>query len=95
MSNNRSQCRTDILNFLTRKGADVFWAETALSHIMLNLAGNNYWLTDISRPAAKINEFGMIDKFTCFCQINTVSKKAAGKLTYKHNTTHTVQVKAI
>ena len=84
-----------MFNYMLHKGADRFWANVALKHIMLNFAGNNHWLTDIKNPKIKVVEFGMVDRFSIDCKINTESETVSGKLIYKHGKAkHHVQVKS-
>ena len=89
----REQNRQKIYDFLMHKGADRFWVNAALKHIMLSFAGNTYWLTEIRSPKAIIGAYGMVDRFVIKCSINTESGKVNGKLIYTHGGSHKVQVK--
>jgi len=89
----REQNRQKIFDFLIHKGANKFWANIALKHIMLNFAGNTYWITDITSPKVFIGPYGMVDRFTVKCSINTESGKSNGKLIYTHGGSHKVQIK--
>jgi len=89
----REQTRQKIYDFLMHKGADRFWANAALKHIMLSLAGNTHWITEIRSPKAIIGNYGMVDKFSAKCSINTVGQKVSGKLIYTFCRGHKVQVK--
>lgn len=88
----RQQNKQKILNFLIRKGADKFWANSALRHIMLNFAGNTYWLTEIRNLKVIIGQFGMVDKFTMTCTINAENGAVPGKFIYTHDSGHKVRI---
>jgi len=91
----RLENRQKIHDFLIQKGADRFWVGVALKHIMLNFAGNTYWIDEIRNPKAIIGGFGMVDKFSAICTINTETKTLKGQLIYTHDASHKVQVKQI
>ena len=89
----REQDRQKLYGFMISKGADKFWTNTALRHIMLNFAGNTYWVTNITYPKVTVGEFGMIDKFTVRCLINTEQGSKAGMLTYTFCDGHKVVIR--
>ena len=91
----REEDRQKLLDFMLHKRADRFWANSAIHHIMLNFSNNTYWLTEIRNPKIIIGKYGMVDKFTMDCSINTESKKVKGKLSYTFNAGHKVQIKQI
>jgi hypothetical protein len=88
----RENIRQKIYDYMLHKGADRFWANAALKHIMLNFAGNTFWLADIRDPKVIIGAYGMINKFTVKCSINTESQKVDGKLIYTFGHGHKVRV---
>ena len=91
----RDKDRQKIYDFMIHKGVDKFWANAALKHIMLNFAGNAYWLTEIRTPKVIIGMDNMISKFTVLCTINTVNSNTKGRLTYTFGRGHKVSVKVI
>jgi len=91
----REQNRQKIYDFLMHKGADRFWANAALKHIMLSFAGNTHWLTEIRCPKVIVGAGGMVDKFTVSCTINTEAGNTKGRLTYTFGNGHKVRIKAI
>ena len=88
----REQYRQKIKDFMLCKGIDVFWANSALKHIMLNFAGNDYWITDIKRLSVIVGNYGMVDKFTMYCTINRVNDITQGILTYTFDRLHKVSI---
>ncbi len=88
----REQYKQKIMDFMLCKGVDKFWANSAIHHIMLNFAGNTYWLTDIKRLKVFVGEYGMVNKFTMQCIINRVNDKVAGKMVYTFNRSHKVSI---
>ncbi len=91
----REQIRQKIYDFLLHKGADRFWAASALKHVMLNMAGNTWWLTEIRSPNVVIGQFGIVDKLTLICTINSIKEKVKGRLTYTFGKGHKVRVRPV
>ena len=88
----RNQYKQKIMGFMLRKGVDKFWANSAIKHIMLNFAGNDYWLTDIKRLTVIVGDYGMVNKFTMQCIINKVNNIMQGKLIYTFDRSHKISI---
>jgi len=91
----REEYRQKIEAFLLHKGADKFWANSALRHIMLNFAGNNYWITNIRNLKVIIGQHGMVNRFTMICTINSEAASTKGRFTYSFGAGHKVRITAI